>query len=1505
MKWKSDVMTIKKLQNPFTSQPEPDVKFWTAKSKAMKDFREFFEVTCMSRTGPANIAVVGDVGSGKTRLFLYLREKFRLDTSKIVCYVNLHDVFNELKSRYFKEIDVRFLEIFYNKIFQQLESTYDSVLKEANSTEEQKNFAKRIISLLTENKRKIIEPRLKRLAVLRRMIEDKAKKLGEATSKEAKEELREEMETLQTEESELLREEVFTPKEFHSFLEIFLEKANRELGIDVFTLYVDELERITEMERDYNLPLKSTAESDLRDHLLAELGPKGLKIIVACTRKAWMNFTERFHSSFPPKEIPSLEREDLQEAIVEHLGRVHQEKFNPFTEPNAVNLIAYYSYRNFRTCMTVLRYCYDEYVRHLEKGETDWRCTLRYVVENHFDKLIRFQLYNECIRMLEKQFFPKYKRAQIERWVHRILVQFEEFDYETLWKNFKYEIDNKQEFDSFVTTLRNTGVVSEIRPNVYIVMRENFAIEEPRRDPTDEKFLAIFFETSAGKNEVDKALYFNRLRSEGFDDVTIGNRLRGLSDILQPTEDKVLMIGAPPGALDTIKGIIRDAGRQSPKIKVENESKQFAPYIIKEVWGWEATKYKDQDNIWLVSFWYDPATAGAISRKVPGVVLFRDCRYERPSPEDALKNDIRSLSRILGKARNLQFGLVICVYNPPLPTTFLGLPRVRGEELQKIRDTPILWKRLFGADEGVFGTENRVMKEGYDLTYEETKIKLSNLIFVLPIYPDSVFPEGSKLENEKIVDYVLARERILSVFRQSDVDEKFLKPALTDIKSIIVNPVYDKFLKDLLDVTWEIDLPIKNVPDKSAWPQRPEKRKWLANENTLKILDGIALEGLVKVDSENLQIAKSLTNTGLFDYRGGKEIEEIILKQDTTLNGKFVPKQFDTIFNVITDEPNDAADIFVEFLKEHAAFKSEVPDESLLVFDVDKLKAADKTRSLIASVDAALYIMSKMFPKHIVQIKRPEDDRFTYKLLKVKIDPESFIKDVQKLGEVISFLVERGFKLQKENDELQDLQKISKRVEAKLNKALEAEAVSILAEENESKITGKKQPAHARCHELYSATHEELRRVKEAFCAYPTIMDWLKNPYCEEYNEQGLVEKENLLPLPNEIKQQLIKIINAWLESEDFAKEEIILIRKRWETELWSKLDAILSEEAEKVINRIEGIKAQMGIIPNITSVSEQLIKVTVLAFDDYMRLLKTVKGLRKVALALTAARVNIEGGEGISEFARRDVSSYNAKVVEACLELIRMTKNEIDDLKQIFSEIIKIDECKADAEKYNRALQKATMAFSEDYGAFVYAVPNKKEIIKRIDRILQDLVVHQQYGLLILQVLASDAKNKHAKTLKEALINTKFAEYEKKLEKIEKFCNAYNIEFREKDFWNKKRKLCKDKYDLYAESYIEGIWQRQDVIRFNGAEIKDITAFKQFIDRFNEERVEEIIQSIPKELDEPYSTILKEIKEAHERKEIFQTVLALMASEKIRRKLKQEEVLQFLREVEKFGLLW
>ena len=64
--------------------------------------------------------------------------------------------------------------------------------------------------------------------------------------------------------------------------------------------------------------------------------------------------------------------------------------------------------------------------------------------------------------------------------------------------------------------------------------------------------------------------------------------------------------------------------------------------------------------------------------------------------------------------------------------------------------------------------------------------------------------------------------------------------------------------------------------------------------------------------------------------------------------------------------------------------------------------------------------------------------------------------------------------------------------------------------------------------------------------------------------------------------------------------------------------------------------------------------------------------------------------------------------------------------------------------------------------------------------------------------------------------------------------------------------------------------------------------------------------------MEEPYSFILREIKNAYDRwkiegkKEIFSTILKITNSPKIKRhELTPEQILEFLEKVERFGLLW
>jgi len=404
------------------------------------------------------------------------------------------------------------------------------------------------------------------------------------------------------------------------------------------------------------------------------------------------------------------------------------------------------------------------------------------------------------------------------------------------------------------------------------------------------------------------------------------------------------------------------------------------------------------------------------------------------------------------------------------------------------------------------------------------------------------------------------------------------------------------------------------------------------------------------------------------------------------------------------------------------------------------------------------------------------------------------------------------------------------------------------------------------------------------------------------------MERETLLPLPDKIKKSLETIIVAWLETEGCATEEKKKIKKLWQMNIWSKMESVLSDEANTVYKWTEAIKGQMSVVPNISSTAEKLNKLTSLSVDDYIRLLKNIKTLEKVTKALNIARGYVEGGEGIVDYAKKAISSYNDAVASVCLELLDMSREEIEKLSSVLSVASKIDVCKEKTEEYQKMLARARIKFYENYREIIgrreAGILGKGEIKKKSDNLLKDLIINQSYGCLILYVVNMEAKSKLKKVLYVSLVKTKLAEYQKSILGIKKFCNRYHVGFKE-DFWKEKEQQSLKKYELFAESYIHGIWQQLERIILNGTEIKDITAFMQYVTKFNEDNVKGVIASIPKKLEQPYSTTLKEIKEAHERKKVFETVLALISSEKVRHKLKLEEVLEFLNEVEKFGLLW
>jgi len=1502
---------MKKLDNPFTSQPEDNPKFWTAKSKPLKDFRNFFEVEAAQRGSLASNAVVGDVGSGKTRLFEYLAERFKLDPTKVVCSVSLNRIFTDLTPEYIREIGVSFLKIFHNEIYKQLEKIYDSVSKSEETNDKQKELAENILGMARETKRKVIGQRLKQLAGLERTLQKIEEGLKKSTSKEEKEQLQGEKEAQEFAISKTLREELFNPDEFYSFLDIFLKRLKDELKVEVFILYVDELERVREMEQYHGIFLKSTVESELRDQLIKKFELKGLKIVVACTRKAWEGFEARFTSSFPPKMIPNLEAEDLEAAIEDHLEKIGQQEFNPFKDKNAIKFVAYYSYSNFRQCMIALNGCYWEYINQYEKGNPQWICSLDYVVKERFSDSIRIGFYNDCIRILEGQ-LPRISERYIDFCMKTLLLQFEEFDYNTLQKKLANILSNKSDFDTFINSLRNIGAIDEIKPNVYVVKRENFAILEVRRSELEDKVLRAFHELAAGKSEVERISLLKRLSEQGMDDVTIGNVLKALKDTLQPIGDKIVFIGVSPSDLEIMRGYIREAGREPWKSRVEKEIKKLAPYVLSQIWEFQISKFDGQENIWQITRFFDPGTGGGIEEEVHGLVLFRDYRYEKPSAEETLKEDIRELRNILKKDGKLRFALILCVCEPPLPNA-LARKGVSREEMNEIRGDPGRWRGakvggVFGIDEGVLGDENTVSKQGYDIIWKEARIYFSDQIFVYPIYGEAQFVPDMKFENEKIIDYILATDKIANYYgkKLSEIEARYLDHAKRDIQNLLVNPIQDRLVTATLSKMWEINVHMGKI-EEAVWPQSAKKGKWSDSDVVLEILGQIGKTGVVKADERTQRLLSGLITCGFFGYRGKvNSIEEVYLRRETSLSGKSIPVQFKEIYEALSAEPRDAVDIFATYLHQREPFKAEAPEEETLRTYLDRFKTSD-IRGLIGSVDLALYVLSKMFAD-VLQEKN-EKSRFTYKLLKeVPADPKKFLQTSEELNEVIKFLEEKGFELDKESQEIKELLSIGQAVRKKLEKALDIDAKQILAMEAESKLTKEKASAIQRLDQLNSNIWDRLIAIREAFLAYPIIIEWQKNPYFEKWNlARQSTEKIGLPPTPREIKEFLERNISAWVKEEEYSKEKVKKIIEIWETRIWSALYDKMAEDAEPITKLTAAVNDGMKSIPHISPISEKIGKVP-MKFNDYIEILKPIKDLKQIESTL---RID----HGYIKSYNEKMNAYNSKVVSLCYELMKMSRAELGKLTFIVSELTKIDACNKKAEEYQTTVRKGRPQFGEkfDYimAKFARSEIDEEEIKAKLYDLLKDLLLNWLYGSLVLYVFESDAKEEMIKTLSDSLKLTKFAKFRENLEKVKDFCEAYKVKF-EKETWKKCEDRCTEKYDTFVKGYIDGIWQNQPTIPIEGQDIHNITQFEQLIYTLNDKIIRDIINSIPDKMDEPYSFILREIKDAYDRwkmegkKEMFATILKLLNSPKItRQKLTPEQVLQFLEKVEKFSLLW
>jgi len=722
----------------------------------------------------------------------------------------------------------------------------------------------------------------------------------------------------------------------------------------------------------------------------------------------------------------------------------------------------------------------------------------------------------------------------------------------------------------------------------------------------------------------------------------------------------------------------------------------------------------------------------------------------------------------------------------------------------------------------------------------------------------------------------------------------------------LINPIQDRLVTGILSKMWQINVHMGKI-EEAVWPQSAKKGKWSDNDNVLEVLSQIAKTGTVKADEKTQRLLSGLITSGFFGYRGKtSKIEEIYLKRETSFGGKSVPIQFREIYEALSAESRDAVNVFAAYLLQREPFKAEVPEEEILRLYQDRFKTSD-IRGLIGSVDLALYTLSKMFAD-VLQEKN-EDGRFTYKLLKeVPADPRKFMQTAEELNEVIKLLGEKGFEVDKENQEIKELLIIGQAIKKKLDKALDIEARQILAMQAESKLTEEKASAIQRLDQLNSKVWDRLLSIREAFLAYPIMIEWQKNPYFEKWNPaKQSTERIGLPPTPKEIKEFLERNISAWLKEEEYSKEKIKKIIEIWETRIWSTLYDKIAEDAEPITKLTDAINDGMKDIPNLSLISEK-IGTVLMKFDDYIAVLKPIKNLKQVESTL---RIN----HGYIKSYNEKMNAYNSKVILLCYELMKMSRAELGKLTFIVSELIKIDACKKNAEEYQATVRKGRQQFGEkfDYvmAKFSKSEIDEEEIKAKIYDLLKDLLLNWSYGALVLHVFKSNAKEEMIKTLSDSLKEKKLARFKENLKSVKDFCEEYKVKFG-KEIWKNSEDQCMEKYESFVRAYMDGIWQNQSTIPIEDQEIRNITQFEQLIDALNDKIIREIINSIPDKMEEPYSFILREIKNAYDKwkiegkKEIFSTILEITRTSKVRiHKLTSEQILEFLEKVEKFGLLW
>lgn len=340
----------KALKNPFDPVAHEETSdFFVAESEELRNFKNYI---AESVEKGRNFSIVGDYGQGKSRMLFYLLKKYKIYPNTIFSFISIKTTKADMTGKDWQE---KLFQRLLNVVIEDVRERYESNPK--------------IPLIVAKLKNEIIES--EDIKNIDELIPYHREKLEKSVGKE-KEKVQSTLEQLEKRKKDILEHEELTPTEFfEKFLPAFL-KILRELGIEHFFIFFDEMEHLSE---DY-LQGRAKPFEDFISRFREIGGDKyrGLHIGIACARRIWTEFERdrpEFTSVYSPSRpeinvIPKFGFDDLKVIIQLNLKKIGQEKENPFSEMTVKNIARYNTF--LRSCIKI---CYELYNIYIENPQKD------------------------------------------------------------------------------------------------------------------------------------------------------------------------------------------------------------------------------------------------------------------------------------------------------------------------------------------------------------------------------------------------------------------------------------------------------------------------------------------------------------------------------------------------------------------------------------------------------------------------------------------------------------------------------------------------------------------------------------------------------------------------------------------------------------------------------------------------------------------------------------------------------------------------------------------------------------------------------------------------------------------------------------------------------------------------------------------------------------------------------------------------------------------------------